>query len=113
MFGACIPILRAETFTEALQFAVGKMEIDSRKRNIIVAHQFVTGASGSGSEEISAGGLENVECSVFDPFDYAALGHIHRAQSVVRETVRYCGTPLKYSSGGGIAGKIGDGGGVF
>ena len=92
------PDFSGETFTDAIRFAIGKMNVDSRKRNIIVAHQFVTGASGSGSEEISAGGLENVECSVFEPFDYAALGHIHRAQSVVRETVRYCGTPLKYSA---------------
>lgn len=64
---------------------------------ILITHQFVTGASRCESEDISVGGSDNVEATVFDGFDYVALGHIHRPQSVVRETIRYCGTPLKYS----------------
>ena len=43
------------------------------------------------------GGTDNVDVSAFDPFDYVALGHLHGPQQVGRETVRYCGTPLKYS----------------
>ena len=60
-------------------------------------HQFVTGAVRCESEEVSVGGLDQVGVSVFAPFDYVALGHIHGPQHVGRETVRYCGTPLKYS----------------
>ena len=71
--------------------------VDETKRNIILAHQFVTGAERSDSEEISVGGMDNVDVSVFDKFDYVALGHIHRSQKLVRDTVRYSGTPLKYS----------------
>ncbi|WP_029232317.1 exonuclease SbcCD subunit D [Butyrivibrio sp. VCB2006] len=71
--------------------------IDSTKRNILIAHQFVTGAERCESEEITIGGLDNVDASIFDDFDYVALGHIHGPQFVKRETIRYSGTPLKYS----------------
>lgn len=85
------------SYQDALQTAVEHMQIDRGRRNVLVAHQFVTGASRCDSEEISVGGVDNVEASVFDAFDYVALGHIHSPQHVGRETVRYCGTPLKYS----------------
>ena len=84
-------------YTDACRVAIEKMNIDTNERNILVAHQFVTGAESSGSEELSVGGLDNVNASVFDAFDYVALGHIHGAQKIGRETVRYSGTPLKYS----------------
>lgn len=83
-------------YTDACSVAVEHMDIDEKATNILVAHQFVTGAVRSESEE-NVGGLDNVDVSVFDSFDYVALGHIHRPQKVGRETVRYCGTPLKYS----------------
>ncbi len=83
-------------YTDACRVAVEHMDIDEKATNILVAHQFVTGAVRSESEE-NVGGLDNVDVSVFDSFDYVALGHIHRPQKVGRETVRYCGTPLKYS----------------
>lgn len=86
-----------ETYTDALSTAISKMNINSSERNVLVSHQFVTGASRSDSEDISIGGLDNVDVSVFDEFDYVALGHIHHAQKMSRDTVRYCGTPLKYS----------------
>jgi len=73
------------------------MNIDPTHRNVLITHQFVTGASRSDSEEISVGGTDNVDASVFAPFDYVALGHIHGPQHVGSETIRYCGTPLKYS----------------
>lgn len=91
------PDRNISTYTDALSAAVDKMEIESTKRNVLVAHQFVTGAVRSDSEEISVGGADNVDVSVFDGFDYVALGHIHRPQQVGVKTVRYCGTPLKYS----------------
>lgn len=85
------------TYQDALKKAIGEIEIDKSRRNVIVAHQFVTGASRCESEEILVGGLDQVDASLFDSFDYAALGHLHSPQRVGKETVRYCGTPLKYS----------------
>lgn len=86
-----------ESYQDAVKIAIDRMETDENKRNILVAHQFVTGAGRCDSEEVLVGGLDNVDAQVFDRFDYVALGHIHSPQSVGRETVRYCGTPLKYS----------------
>lgn len=86
-----------ESCQEAVELAVRRMGVDPGQRNILAAHQFVTGAGRCESEEILAGGLDNIDANVFDGFDYVALGHIHSPQSVGRETVRYCGTPLKYS----------------
>lgn len=85
------------SFQEAVQLAVERMEVDESKRNLLVAHQFVTGAGRCDSEEISVGGLDNVEAAVFDGFDYVALGHIHSPQWIKRDSLRYSGTPLKYS----------------
>ena len=86
-----------ESYHEAVKLAVARMNVDTTKRNILIAHQFVTGAGRCDSEEVSVGGLDNVDADVFDEFGYVALGHIHSPQSLKRETVRYCGTPLKYS----------------
>ena len=83
-------------YTDACRVAIEHMDVDVAETNILVAHQFVTGAERSESEE-NVGGLDNVDVSVFAPFDYVALGHIHGPQKVGRETVRYSGTPLKYS----------------
>jgi len=84
-------------YNDALQTVVDAMNIDTTKRNVLVTHQFVTGAIRSDSEEVSVGGSDNVDAGIFDAFDYVALGHIHRPQNVGRPEVRYCGTPLKYS----------------
>lgn len=86
-----------ESYTDAVRTAIDNMNVNTAERNILVTHQFVTGASRSDSEEVSVGGTDNVDVSVFDSFDYVALGHIHSPQKCTRETVRYCGTPLKYS----------------
>lgn len=85
-----------ETYTAAVSAAIKNMSPDFSERNVLVTHQFVTGALRSDSEEISVGGADNVDASVFDGFDYVALGHIHRPQNI-SENIRYCGTPLKYS----------------
>lgn len=81
----------------AAETVVRHMEIDLKDRNILVAHQFVTGASRCESEDVQVGGLDNIDAAVFTPFDYTALGHIHSPQNVGTDRVRYCGTPLKYS----------------
>lgn len=93
----CFPEREILTYTDALAAAIEAMEVDPAQRNVLVTHQFVTGAARCDSEEISVGGTDNVDVSVFEPFDYVALGHIHGPQQVGQETVRYCGTPLKYS----------------
>ena len=84
-------------YTDAVRTVIRHMNPDPSVRNILVAHQFVTGAERSDSEDVSVGGMDNVDASVFEPFDYVALGHIHGPQRIGRDTVRYCGTPLKYS----------------
>lgn len=84
-------------YTSAVKVAISHMGIDKSSRNVLLTHQFVTGAVRSESEELSVGGSDNVDASAFCDFDYVALGHIHGPQSVDRPEVRYCGTPLKYS----------------
>ena len=88
---------KISTYNEAIKAVLNKMHVDEKKRNIILSHQFVTGAVRSESEEISVGGLDDLDASCFDVFDYVALGHIHGPQHISREEVRYSGTPLKYS----------------
>ena len=89
-----------ESYTDAMRVAIAHMDIDPTHRNLLVTHQFVTGASRSDSEDISVGGSDNVDASVFAPFDYVALGHLHGPQQMGEEgspLIRYAGTPLKYS----------------
>lgn len=96
----CLPPEEAEqvtTYHEALRCAVERLHINAAERNVLVAHQFVTGAQTAGSEAVNVGGVDNIGAEVFDAFDYTALGHIHKAQNVGSERVRYSGTPLKYS----------------
>ena len=86
-----------ESYTDAVRVAVEKMGIDTAKRNVLLTHQFVTGATTCESEELSVGGSDNVDASVFESFDYVALGHLHGPQNIGSNRVRYCGTMLKYS----------------
>ncbi len=88
-------------YTSAMRMAIAQMKLTVNRRNVLLAHQFVTGAERSDSEE-NVGGLDNVDASVFEGFDYVALGHIHKPQNVAKDEagiarVRYSGTPLKYS----------------
>lgn len=88
-------------FTDAIRVAVSRMNFTAGRRNVLLSHQFVTGAERSDSEE-NIGGLDNVDASVFAGFDYVALGHIHKPQDISTSggdvaRARYCGTPLKYS----------------
>ena len=85
------------TYTDAVRLAIAKMNIDKNMRNVLICHQFVTNAERSESEETIVGGLDNVDAQVFADFDYVALGHLHRPQSCERPTIRYSGSPLKYS----------------
>lgn len=85
------------TYNDAVKTVIDNLKIDTNERNIMITHQFVTGAERTDSEEISVGGSDNIDVSNFDKFDYTALGHIHRPQNCKSERVRYSGTPLKYS----------------
>lgn len=85
-----------ENYTDAIAYMIEKMSPDFTQRNVIVSHQFVSGAALSESETM-VGGTECVDGSVYNVFDYAALGHIHSPQHIKNKNIRYCGTPLKYS----------------
>lgn len=86
-----------DSYTDAVRCAVAHMPLDTARRNVLVTHQFVTGAVRCESEELSVGGTDNVDAQVFDGFDYVALGHLHGPQNVGDDRIRYCGMPLKYS----------------
>lgn len=85
------------SYTDAVSVAIKHLNIDTSRRNILLTHQFVTGAERSDSEEKSLGGADNVDAGVFSAFDYVALGHVHRPQTIVPDRIRYSGSPLKYS----------------
>lgn len=86
-----------EDYNTALKVVVENISLDTTKRNIVMVHQFITGAIRSDSEEVCLGGLDNVDFEIFDDFDYVAMGHIHKPQNMGRKYVRYSGSPLKYS----------------
>ena len=83
-------------YNDAVRLVIQNAEYDPGERNVIISHQFVTGAQTCQSEEITVGGLDNVDASAYAFFDYAALGHIHGPQNM-GDRIRYCGTLLKYS----------------
>lgn len=85
------------SYQDALSAVMSRMEPPKERRNVLLAHQFLTGALQDDSEEFMVGGVENVDYELFTGFDYVALGHIHRAQKVGKDYIRYSGTPLKYS----------------
>ena len=92
-----LPEERIVTYQDAAEAVLRQTPIDTGKRNILLCHQFITGCETSDSEERAVGGLDNIDAAVFDSFDYVALGHIHKPQKVGRDTLRYAGSPLKYS----------------
>ena len=87
------------TCTDALRAALEGARPEPGVPAVLVAHQFVTSAERSGSEEETVGTLDNVDAGVFDGYAYVALGHIHGRQTLPgsRAVVHYCGAPLKYS----------------
>jgi len=95
------PDVEIEDYTDALRTIIEDLQVDTSRRNVVLAHQFVTAAGAlpetCDSEQLSVGGLDRVDGSVFSPFDYTALGHLHGPQRVGSETIRYAGSPLKYS----------------
>ena len=90
-----------ESYTDAVKMVLEREGIDFSRRNVLVSHQFYTGngemPETCDSELLSVGGIDNVDISVVKDFDYVALGHLHGAQRVGMDHIRYCGTLLKYS----------------
>ncbi len=93
----CLPEEKIASYQDAMEAVLRQTPIDPKKRNLLLCHQFITGCETSDSEERAVGGLDNIDAAVFDSFDYVALGHIHKPQKVLRESLRYAGSPLKYS----------------
>ncbi len=85
------------SYDEAIKAVLERTAIDAARVNILVAHQFVAGGSVCESDDVTVGGIENVRTDAFDKFDYVALGHLHNPQSVGRKSIRYAGSPMKYS----------------
>ena len=92
-----LPEEKIVTYQDAMEAVLRQTPVDPKRRNILLCHQFITGCETSDSEERVVGGLDNIDASVFDSFDYVALGHIHKPQKVLRDSLRYAGSPLKYS----------------
>lgn len=96
-----MPEKNIDTYEDAVKAVLDETQLDKDKRNILIAHQYITNMGlepeRSDSERTSIGGLDFVDVSLFDQFDYVALGHIHGPQKIGRDTVRYSGSPLKYS----------------
>lgn len=96
------PDAEIRSYTDALRTVVDALDLKANAtcRNVCVAHQFVTAGTVTperSDSELSLGGMDNVDASVFDGFDYVALGHVHRPQRIGADTVRYAGSILKYS----------------
>ena len=92
-----LPEEKIVSYQDAVAAVLRNTKLDSKKRHVLLAHQFITGSETCESEEHMVGGLDQIDASLFDDFDYVALGHIHKSQKVGRETLRYAGSPLKYS----------------
>lgn len=91
-----------ETYYDAVKTVIESVKINTHNRNVIVAHQFFVNSGVApeicDSEIGGIGGLDSVDCDLLKCFDYAALGHLHGPQRLYRDTIRYAGSPLKYSA---------------
>ena len=94
----------ALSYDETVRRLIGREVIDGRERNVLASHQFYL-PKGKKAEEVermdseirTVGNIDEVSADVLEPFDYAALGHIHKPMRVGGEFYRYCGTPLACS----------------
>ena len=92
------------SYDAALRKLLSLEDINTAERNVLVSHQFYLPA-GTGADEVdradseivTVGNIDQVSYEVLAPFDYAALGHIHKPMKVGNEFFRYCGTPLAAS----------------
>lgn len=89
--------IEISTYEDGIRAIIENTDIDTKQRNILLCHQFILNGQVCESEEKSIGGIDEISADIFDNFDYVALGHLHGPQRIGKETIRYCGTPLKYS----------------
>ncbi|MDO5580668.1 MAG: exonuclease SbcCD subunit D [Planctomycetia bacterium] len=89
--------IQIENCQQAMEAVIQSMNINTEERNILIAHQFLTDGITSESEIRFVGGTDNIDADLFSDFDYTALGHLHCPQSIKCDTIRYAGSPLKYS----------------
>ena len=92
-----LPAEKIVTYQDAVEAVLRSAPVDPARRNVLLCHQFISGCETCDSEERAVGGLDSVDGRIFGQFDYVALGHIHKPQKVLRNTLRYAGSPLKYS----------------
>ena len=92
-----LPEEKIASYQDAIAAVLRNADIDFSKRNVLMCHQFIAGSEVCESEELSIGTVDQISGALFDGFDYVALGHLHKPQKVLRETLRYAGSPLKYS----------------
>lgn len=88
------------SYQKAVEKILKASPCNMERRNILLAHQFVTWhgeAEQSDSETNSLGGVDEIDAGVFFEFDYVALGHLHSPQKIGKEVIRYAGSPLAYS----------------
>lgn len=100
MVRACVGLDGIGTHDDAMRACVARVLENHPKemRSVLVAHAFVAGGAEAESERpLSVGGAGTVDAGCFDPFDYVALGHLHRPQAAGRDVVRYSGSLMKYS----------------
>ena len=95
---ACHPDVEINSYNDAMKIVLDDIAVDLKERNVLVTHQFVSGAERCDSEELSVGGTDQIDLDLLGDFHYVALGHLHRPQTLgSAKKVRYCGSPLKYS----------------
>ncbi len=90
---------------EAMRKVTGAIQdkMEDHARHVFVGHAFVTPSgerednTSDAERPIAIGGAEYVSAHLFEPFHYTALGHLHQAHYVLNETIRYAGSPMKYS----------------
>ena len=92
------------SYNDTIHQLIGRETIDENERNVLVSHQFYlpVGQDADGIERMDSeiktvGNIDEVRADVLEPFDYAALGHIHKPMIVGKEIYRYSGTPLACS----------------
>lgn len=91
------PDQKLTTYEDAVRAVLDASPLDTRRVNVLLCHQYIAGATCCDSEELAIGGLDSISASVFEAFDYVALGHLHQPQRCTRDTVRYAGSLCKYS----------------
>ena len=82
---------------EAVRAVLAAAPIDHSQRNVLLTHQYVSGATAFASETPFVGGMEAVGTEAFAGFDYVALGHLHSPQRLAGGRICYAGSPLKYA----------------